>query len=1125
MDEGYLEFLRSLDDSSFISYVRDLSQGRPGNSFTAGLDLEKSPSLEKNAFNSTGLTNGFNTDKQSVPEKDQFNAQSTPTKAEAAKSFPSVSTDPFDDGLDEVLVNYNPQGIRKVEECPESETHPEEKKAETDHETDHDSDSEDEVIGKLHSFGDYTSYFQNKKLKQQKQDAEYINWESRRRDEELPPPIFKDCAIHVNGYTNPSINELHRIIILHGGTFVNYLNKKSSATHIICDKLTPRKMIEFKHCKVVQAQWIVDSILQKKLLKWMDYRLIQEVDSDQKKLPFLKGDQQEVFEDEMDDVPLEISKDPQLSQADLGHLEDSDSDPENDLPLLTQPENELIVPPNNDNNKKIIVDANDPDFLPHFFANSRLHHLSTWKADLRLRFLRRIVKEGSQYTSQKADPGHKVIMHIDFDCFFATASCLNYPKLDINAAPIAVTHGGRTSDIASCNYVARKAGVTNGMWYKRAIKLCPQLISLTYDFDGYERISSVLYNHLLGLKIFDSIFPVLIDEALVDVSSYVRDNESSECIDNLCTKIRKEVFELTKCSVSIGVSRNVLLAKLALKNAKPNGQFHLVNNIQEHLKKVRVRDLPGVGHSVKEKLLLEMPSIIDEPLIEDLLRYEKSNLMKIFGSKTGAKLYEYARGEDDTSITIDTSNPESVLGRKSVSVDVNYGIRFENFVQLEDFLMRLSREIHKRMVALGVCGSTVTVRLARRAAEAPVEPEKHLGMGWCSFVNKSSRLGVPTNDWGVIGSEIKALCRMLNIPPKELRGVSITMTRLEDVDTVKKHRQTRLPFGKAGTKKTAELTTLAPQRTFTSETTDRLHLKVVDEQKPISPTITQFRKKADGLELGIDWEVFDSLPDDIKRELKSELTRRGLSTRILPQKGKAYQQQLIPSQLGAMPKFVRTVDRPKSPSKSPSKRRRIEVPVEMPHAPKTSENFNYSDSYDSSVINELPTFIQKQVLRDQEYLEKVKKYDLEPLKEKIARKNLEKMAEIVEVNESWVSQGKKLIESPTFLDNSTSYMQLCKSLETWIGESLSQRGPHVEDVLVFKEYLQCLLEQHSLSRCLTLFGHMKKVLSLHESLLMGGNSSDEFTRDGIEDWRVHLASEIVPLLQDYCDSKGILLDL
>lgn len=50
------------------------------------------------------------------------------------------------------------------------------------------------------------------------------------------------------------------------------------------------------------------------------------------------------------------------------------------------------------------------------------------------------------------------------------------------------------SEIASCNYEARKAGVKNGMFLGPALKLCPHLQTIPYDFEGYKEVSYKLYD-------------------------------------------------------------------------------------------------------------------------------------------------------------------------------------------------------------------------------------------------------------------------------------------------------------------------------------------------------------------------------------------------------------------------------------------------------------------------------------------------------------------------------------------------------------------------------------------------------------------------------------------------------
>ena len=103
----------------------------------------------------------------------------------------------------------------------------------------------------------------------------------------------------------------------------------------------------------------------------------------------------------------------------------------------------------------------NPDFLRSYFDQSRLHHLSTWKADLKAQ----MQQLASQTPRRAKKPGsERWIIHVDFDCFFCSVSLLSRP--DLKDKPVCVGHGGgRSGEIASCNYPARKFGIHNGMLY------------------------------------------------------------------------------------------------------------------------------------------------------------------------------------------------------------------------------------------------------------------------------------------------------------------------------------------------------------------------------------------------------------------------------------------------------------------------------------------------------------------------------------------------------------------------------------------------------------------------------------------------------------------------------------
>lgn len=141
-----------------------------------------------------------------------------------------------------------------------------------------------------------------------------------------------------------------------------------------------------------------------------------------------------------------------------------------------------------------------PDFIEGFYKNSRLHHLSTWKAELKklVQEAQERAEEGLVETTaststnqglsmkgaeliqksllkkgkERAKDVTTVIMHCDFDSFFVSAGLVERPHL--RGKPIVVCHsqgaqGGdsSTSEIASASYEAREFGIKNGMRFVR----------------------------------------------------------------------------------------------------------------------------------------------------------------------------------------------------------------------------------------------------------------------------------------------------------------------------------------------------------------------------------------------------------------------------------------------------------------------------------------------------------------------------------------------------------------------------------------------------------------------------------------------------------------------------------
>ena len=144
-----------------------------------------------------------------------------------------------------------------------------------------------------------------------------------------------------------------------------------------------------------------------------------------------------------------------------------------------------------------------------------------------------------------------------------------------------------------------------------------------------------------------------------------------------------------------------------------------------------------------------------------------------FGPKLGQSLYNYCRGIDDREINFEQE-------RKSISAEVNYGIRFNDNEDMERFVGQLSEEVAMRMVKAGnLKGKQITLKIMVRSANAPEETAKFLGHGLCDSHSKGCTLAMPTNDHSVIKRETLLLMKMLKVEAKNLRGIGIQVAKLE----------------------------------------------------------------------------------------------------------------------------------------------------------------------------------------------------------------------------------------------------------------------------------------------------------------------------------------------------------
>ncbi|CAG8209518.1 unnamed protein product [Penicillium olsonii] len=868
-----------------------------------------------------------------------------------------------------------------------------------------------------------------KKLKLQNLDAEI------RATAGDVPPIFRGVVAHVNGYTQPSLQDLHRMIVSHGGGFLQYLDGKTVATHIIASALTPKKREEFRRYRIVKPAWVTDSIKAGRLLSWDEYRIVDEGHA-QKVLKFGDGqftsqtnnprsgykDQSrsswynsQLRDMENMDTGLGSSPNPvtpsihrkpsqlqevspakpsQQSQSDYGdfpssiiqEVEDTlataktETHPiSNDAglrkaseqPLQTSEDfgpadaskSSMLKNPSStkddltseEYNAQLLSDPRmkkssvvNPDFLQQYYRESRLHHLSTWKAELKAQLQAATTeKTQSQASKRKPIPGsRRYILHVDFDSFFAAVSLLKHPEL--KDKPVAIAHGsGSGSEIASCNYPARAQGVRNGTWMKGALESCPDLKVLPYDFPAYEDASRKFYSAILAID--GTVQSVSIDEALIDITGLCLEAGGSDGkaisegsigweqdkADDIALNLRNLIKEKTGCAVSVGIGGNILLAKVSLRKAKPAGQFQLKPDaVLDFLGDLTVRDLPGVGHSMAAKL-----EEIGAKFVGDMRNLPKERLISALGPKTGIKMWEYARGIDRTEVG-------DQVTRKSVSAEVNWGIRFVNQDQADEFVRSLCSELNRRLMENLVKGKQLTLKVMRRSMDAPLEAVKHLGHGKCDTFNKSVALGVATNAPDVVAKEAISMLRSFNFSPGDLRGLGVQMTKLEPLKTGSsglESSQRQLNFGVSPPRKKA-IPAADPDELESPHKDESIRIQadpVLSDSahKPLNISGSQFIMPTQA-----DPKVVAELPSDIRSKLVAQSKPRQnfragspcpppREERPVSQVALPPQSQLDPETLAALPEDVRSEVLGYYQQSAPTTTPTPEPPGPTPHPP------------------------------------------------------------------------------------------------------------------------------------------------------------------------------------------------
>jgi DNA polymerase-4 len=290
-------------------------------------------------------------------------------------------------------------------------------------------------------------------------------------------------------------------------------------------------------------------------------------------------------------------------------------------------------------------------------------------------------------------PVAEPILHVDLDAFYASVEVSKDPSLA--GRPVVVGVAGTRGVVMSASYEARAFGIRNAMPAVRARRLCPDAVFVSPDFEAYRAHSNRFREVLLAVT--PLVEPIALDEAFLDVAGAVRLFGPP---GKIARTVRADVLAEVGVTCSIGVGPNKLLAKLASKQAKPDGLVVVpAGDVPAFLDPLPARALWGVGEKTMETL-----SRLGVRTVGDLGRTPAPVLGRLLGDQHARDLQALARGQDPRAV-VPYEPPKSVSHEETFDRDL------DDEGELLREALALSQRVGARLREDGYRARTVTLKV------------------------------------------------------------------------------------------------------------------------------------------------------------------------------------------------------------------------------------------------------------------------------------------------------------------------------------------------------------------------------------------------------------------------------
>jgi DNA polymerase-4 len=289
------------------------------------------------------------------------------------------------------------------------------------------------------------------------------------------------------------------------------------------------------------------------------------------------------------------------------------------------------------------------------------------------------------------DSRERNIVHLDLDTFFVSVERLRDSSL--NNKPVIIGGLSDRGVVASCSYEARSYGVHSAMPVKMARNMCNDAIIIRGDMELYTKYSRIVTNIIAEeAPVYEK---ASVDEHYIDITGMDR---FFGCL-KWSTELRQRIIKETGLPVSLGLSVNKTVSKIATGEAKPNGELQVTRDeVIPFLSPLSIRKIPMIGE--KTYHLLRSMGI---QTIQTLQLIPVEMMEKVLG-KNGIDVWKKANG-------IDSSPVKPYDEQKSISTERTFQKDTIDIIWLRELLITMVEKLAYELRHKEKLTSCITVKI------------------------------------------------------------------------------------------------------------------------------------------------------------------------------------------------------------------------------------------------------------------------------------------------------------------------------------------------------------------------------------------------------------------------------